>query len=167
MITFRVRTRNPPDESVYFFAPKRDRQMKSNNLLAFDHPELPLARKPDSIDVPMELVIKQKTFACAIALCVQLSGLEEKEIYLSLDIDAGHWTRIMKGDAHFPVNKLNHMMDLCGNEAPLMWLAHSRGYGLVMLKTEADRRAEIAEARAAEAEKKLAWALEVLNGRST
>jgi len=31
-------------------------------------------------------------------------------------------------------------MDLCGNEAPLMWLANSRGKSLVMLKTEAERQ---------------------------
>lgn len=140
--------------------------MRSKELSQVDHPELPLARKADSVMVPLELVLKQPTFAAAISLCVQVSGLEEKEVYLSLEIDAGHWTRIMKGDAHFPVNKLNALMDLCGNEAPLMWLANSRGYGLVVLKTEAERRAEAAEHRALEAETKLAWALEVLQGKA-
>lgn len=114
----------------------------------------------------MSLVVKQPSFAGAIALCVQVSGLEEKEVYLSLEIDAGHWTRIMKGDAHFPVNKLNTLMDLCGNEAPLMWLSNSRGYAMVLLKSEAERRAEQAERRADEAEKKLEWALEVMGGRA-
>jgi hypothetical protein len=140
--------------------------MRSQNLKTVaHHPELALVRRVDPVAVPIELVLKQSTLAGAIALCVQLSGLEEKEVYLSLDIDAGHWTRIMKGEAHFPVNKLVAMMDLCGNEAPLIWLANARGYGLVVLKTEADRRAEHAEARAQEAEKKLAWALEVINGK--
>ena len=36
-------------------------------------------------------------------------------------------------------------MDMCGNEAPLMWLANFRGYGLVVLQTESERRAEAAE----------------------
>lgn len=126
--------------------------MRSKNLKSVDHPELPLARKADRIDIPLDLVLKQPTLSAAIALCVQASGLEEKEVYLPLEIDAGHWTRITKGDAHFPVNKLNGLMDLCGNEAPLMWLANSRGYGLVILKTEAERRAEAAE-RALEEER--------------
>lgn len=118
------------------------------------------------MDVPLELVLKQPSFAGAIALCVQLSGLDDKEIYLSLGIDAGHWTRIMKGDAHFPVNKLNDLMTMCGNEAPLQWFAHSRGYGLVMLKSEAERRAEEAEKRAKEAEDRVRFLTQVLQGKA-
>lgn len=116
--------------------------MRSKTLLAVDQPELALARKADQMDIPLELVLKQSTLAGAVALCVQLSGLDDKEIYLSLGIDAGHWTRIMKGDAHFPLNKLNDLCTMCGNEAPLQWWAHSRGYGLVMLQSEAERRAD-------------------------
>lgn len=100
-------------------------------------PELPLARRADESPVSLAVVKAQSTMTRAIALCVQASGLDDKEVCLSLGIDAGHWSRISKGDAHFPTNKLNDLMDLCGNEAPLMWLAHSRGKGLVLLKSEA------------------------------
>lgn len=130
-----------------------------------DQSQLPLCRRAEKTAVPMDLVLKQTTMAGAIALCVQLSGLEEKELYLSLGIDAGHWTRIMKGDAHFPVNKLNDLMDMCGNESALLWLAHSRGYGLVMLKSEAERRAEEAEKRAKDAEDKLRFLTQVMQGK--
>lgn len=140
--------------------------MRSKNLRAIDHPELPLARKADRVDVPLELVVKQPTFAAAIALCVQLSGLEDKEVYLALEIDAGHWSRIMKGDAHFPVNKLNDLMDMCGNEAPLMWLANSRGYGLVVLKTESERRAEAAERALADERSKVKLLTDLLQGKA-
>lgn len=140
--------------------------MRSKDLRRVDQPELPLARKADRVDVPLDIVLKQPTLAAAIALCVQLSGLEEKEVYLALEIDAGHWTRIMKGDAHFPVNKLNSMMDLCGNEAPLMWLANSRGYGLVVLKSEAERRAELAERALTEERAKVKWLTDLLQGKA-
>lgn len=136
--------------------------MKSESLPIPAQTELPLARKPQHLTIPAELIHNQATLSAAIALCIQASGLEEKEVYIPLEIDAGHWTRIMKGDAHFPVNKLNQLMDMCGNEAPLIWLAHSRGKGLVLLKSEAERRAEQAEQRAQEAEKKLEWAMEVI-----
>lgn len=139
--------------------------MSSNSLPIPTQSELPLARKPQQLTIPVELVNNQPSLSAAIALCIQASGLEEKEVYIPLEIDAGHWTRIMKGDAHFPVNKLNQLMDMCGNEAPLIWLAHSRGKGLVLLKSEAERRAEQAEHRAEEAEKKLEWALEVIKGK--
>ena len=140
--------------------------MRSKTLMSVDHPELPLARTADRVDVPLELVVKQPTFAGAIALCVQLSGLEDKEVYLALEIDAGHWSRIMKGDAHFPVNKLNDLMDMCGNEAPLMWLANSRGYGLVILKTESERRAEAAERALAEERSKVKLLTDLLQGKA-
>lgn len=140
--------------------------MRSKSLSGVDHPELPLARTADRVDVPLELVVKQPTFAGAIALCVHLSGLEDKEVYLALEIDAGHWSRIMKGDAHFPVNKLNDLMDMCGNEAPLMWLANSRGYGLVILKTESERRAEAAERALAEERSKVKLLTDLLQGKT-
>lgn len=137
--------------------------MNSEVLSAIDtQPELPLARRVDRVVVPMDLVVKLQSFSSAIALCVQLSGLEDKEVYIPLGIDSGHWTRIKQGKANFPENKLRELMDLCGNEVPLIWLAYIRGYGLVLLKSEAERRAEAAELRAQEAEKKLAWAMEFM-----
>lgn len=139
--------------------------MRSKNLSPVDHPELPLARKADRAEVPLTLISRQPSMAQAIALCVQVSGLEDKEVYLSLGIDAGHWTRIMKGDAHFPVNKLGDLMDLCGNEAPLIWLSHDRGYGLVLLKTEAERRIEALEAALSQERERRQWAEDMALGR--
>ena len=140
--------------------------MQSENLNTIDQRELALSRKADKTDVPLNLIAKKTTMMGAINLCVQLSGLEEKEVYLTLGIDAGHWTRIMKGDAHFPVNKLNQLMDLTGNNAPLIWAANARGFGLVLLKSEAEKRAEEAEKRADEAEIKLRLLTEIMKGKS-
>jgi len=140
--------------------------MKSKELSTVDYPELPLARSVEKVEVPLGLIVRQPSLSGAVALCVQSSGLDDKEVYLTLGIDAGHWTRIMKGDAHFPINKLGDLMSLCGNEAPLMWLAHSRGYGLVLLKSEAERRAEQAEARAKAAEEKARWLEDLISRRA-
>lgn len=145
--------------------PESDRQMKSNQLHAVGNHELPLARRANDAEVSLTLVTRQASLCKAVALCVQVSGLDDKEVYLTLGIDAGHWTRIMKGDAHFPLNKLNELMDLCGNEAPLTWLAHSRGYGLVLLKSESERRAEDAERRAEDAEEKLRFLTKIMQGK--
>lgn len=119
--------------------------MKSKNLSAADHPELTLVRRVEKQEVAIELIRRQSSLTAAVALCISLSGLEEKEIYIPLDIDPGHWTRIRKGEAHFPLDKLNLLMELCGNQAPLLWLADSNGYGLVMLKSELERRLEETE----------------------
>lgn len=127
---------------------------------------LSLVRPRESVAVPDALVSRQKCLLSAIVLCVQASGLEDKEVYLSLGIDAGHWSRIMKGDAHFPVNKIGDLMDLCGNEAPLTWLAQSRGKGLVLLKSEAERRIEDLQAELSKTKERLQWATDLVTRRS-
>lgn len=141
--------------------------MKSKELSAVaDQQELRLVRKADAVSVPLSLIIKQPNLAGAIALCVQLSGLEEKEVYMSLEIDAGHWTRIMKGDAHFPVNKLNDLCDLCGNESPLQWWANSRGYALMQIETETQRLLRAEQNKRVEAEKENELLRKLLMGKA-
>lgn len=132
---------------------------------AVEQPELPLSRRATVQAVPVELIAKRKTLLSAVNLCCDLSGLDDKEIYLALGIDAGHFSNLRKGNGHFPTDKIVPLMDLCGNEAPLIWLANHRGYGLVLLKTEAERRAEAAEERAAKAEEKARLLQEILQGR--
>lgn len=113
--------------------------MKSNVLKSVEQGQLPLVRPVGKVAIQPEIVFAQPTLLGAINLCINASGLDKKELYLPLAIDKGHWTRICSGDAHFPVDKLNDLMDLCGNDAPLVWLANSRGMGLVMLQSEAER----------------------------
>lgn len=139
--------------------------MKSKRLHAVDDPQQALF-KAEHVEVDISLVKRQNSLAGAIALCVQAAGIEDKEVYLSLGIDAGHWTRITKGDAHFPVNKLNALMDLCGNEAPLQWLANSRGYGLVMLIPESQRKLREAEQALAEERARVKWLMSQLHGHA-
>lgn len=89
------------------------------------------------------LIAQQVSLLGAIKLCISLAGFDaDKEVYKALGIDAGHWSRIHRGEAHFPVDKLTSLMDLCANEAPLMWLVDDRGYDLGSLRrkeTEVER----------------------------
>lgn len=123
--------------------------MKSNVLPAMDGPQIPLhlARAAQAVDPA--LVMAQPTLLGAIKLCVSLGGFEaDKQVYRALDIDASHWTRITRGEAHFPVDKLGDLMDLCGNEAPLIWLTHARGYDPASLrKRETETERALREAR--------------------
>lgn len=113
---------------------------------------LPLSRHANPVAVTAEMVGRQSSFLAAINLCVQLCGLDGKEIASALGIQQAQWSRIMSGEAHMPPDKINDLMDLCGNEAPLVWLANSRGYGLHLLRSEAERQrdealTELAKAR--------------------
>lgn len=94
------------------------------------------------------LVIAQPTLLGAIKLCVSLAGFDsDKQVYAQLGIDAGHYSRILRGEAHFPVDRLSDLMDLCGNEAPLIWLTNMRGYDPASLrKRESDTERRLREA---------------------
>lgn len=128
--------------------------------------ELALARHPDQPGVPLELVWVQKTAAGAFALACQASGLEDKELYMPLEIDAGTWSRIKKGEANFPMGKLQVFCKLVGNRIYPEWIAYQVGCGLLTLKTEAERRAEAAEQALIHEREKVKLLQEVLAGRA-
>lgn len=142
-----------------------DRQPRSKVSTPVADRQIPMVTPGDPIDVDSALVHRQPSMLAAIQLCLQAAGIADKEACLSLGMDAGHWSRILRGDAHFPLHLLGPLMDLCGNEAPLEWLAYHRGYELRPLETETQRRLREAEARAAKAEERAAMYAELLVGR--
>ena len=97
--------------------------------------QLDLALPGPMQTVDAELVRRQPSLLAAIKLCISLAGFNsDKAVYIALDIDAAHWSRICKGEAHFPIDNLSRLMDLCGNEAPLLWLLEARGYDVGSLR---------------------------------
>ncbi len=131
-----------------------------------EHPELALTMAPESAFVPIELVHRQQSSAAAFSLACQASGLEDKEIYLQIDIDAGTFSRIKKGEANLPADKLAAFCAAVGNTIFAEWLAYQVGCTLVMIKTEAERRAEEAEKRARDAEAQVELLKWLLVGRA-
>lgn len=87
--------------------------------------EVPKPRK-------VETALIQTCHSCldAIHLCIHLSRLPHYVIAEKLGIDKGHWTRMMQGQANFPPNKIKSLMDVCGNYAPIQWLAQAVGFEL-------------------------------------
>lgn len=141
--------------------------MTSKVLRAVDSQgEIPFTRPAQQQPVEEGVVFKQPTFTAAIRLAANCSGLEEKEIYVPLKIDASHWTRILNGAAHFPTDKLELFMDLVGNEVPLQWLAHRRGKGLVLLLSEAERLLKAEQERAEKLEEENKLLRNLVQGRA-
>jgi hypothetical protein len=134
-------------------------------MTQFEQPELALARKPQSAIVPIELVRNQKNAAAAFSLACSVSGLEDKEIYLSLSIDAGYFSNIKKGKATLQADLIPKFCELVENTIYPEWLAYQIGCTLVMVKSEAERRAEAAEKRAELAEMKYRVLAETFGGR--
>lgn len=114
-----------------------------------------LAFQIKSGDISDEMVVRCKDLRAAIRLCVEVSGKQIKEVAYELSINKDHLSRMINTSddpRHFPPERLNDLMNICGNEVPLRWMALSRGYGLFRLKSELElelerTRRELDEAR--------------------
>lgn len=122
--------------------------------------QLDLRERP----VTTEVVRSQPTMTAAIKLALQVSQRDEKGVKVDLSIDAGQWTRIFSGQGHFPHDKLHTYMETVGNEIPLEWLAAKRGYGLVLLEDEKDRKIRELQEQLAEKDKRLEHITEFVRG---
>lgn len=130
-----------------------------------DQTELALARAPHRAAVPLEMIRAQKTAAAAFTLATSVSGLEDKEIYLALGIDAGYFSNIKKGKATLQADLLAQFCKVVGNTIYPEWAAFQIGCTLVVIKTEAERRAEEAEQRAKAAEDENRLLRQLVQGR--
>lgn len=74
-----------------------------------------------------ELLNSCESLLDAIHLCIQVGRLPHYAVARKLGIDKGHFARMMQGQAHFPTNKMHQLMQICGNFAPLQWLAAQSG----------------------------------------
>lgn len=116
-------------------------QLKAGQPLAQRHLPL-LAERVRPSRIEDELLASADTLLEAIHLCVHLSKLPHWKLAEILGIDRGHWTRIMQGKAHFPTNRVLTLMEVCGNYAPLQWMAKNSGFELFE-DAKAKRREEL------------------------
>jgi len=129
--------------------------MKSKELSTAGQLSFPMGEHAVFADIPDDLVARQPCMTAAVNLCITASGLEDKEIYLTLKIDPGHWTRIRQGNAHFPIDKLDELQTLCGNEIVLRWQNLRRGYRAVPIEDAKDKRIRDLEQRVIAQDKEL------------
>ena len=79
-------------------------------------------------------VIRKTSLGAAIQLCAEAAGLEPKQIQADLKLDKAQWSRWESGHEGVIWPKLSAVMDLCGNDAPVWWMLHDRGYDLHSLR---------------------------------
>ena len=107
---------------------------------------LPANVRPDEVQ-------RQKTLGDAIALCANVAGFSlDKELQLLLGVDKAQFSRWQSGTEGVVWPKLERLMDACGNDAPLLWMLHARGYDLHSIRrqeTDTERRLREAEERIA------------------
>ena len=130
-----------------------------------DQSELALARPPSQVEIPVELIRAKKSIGAAFSLACDASGLDDKEIYLALGIDAGYFSNIKKGKATLQGDLISTFCKIVGNTIYAEWIAFQIGCTLMMLKSEAERRAESFERQLNEERLKNRVLVEALHGR--
>lgn len=99
-------------------------------------------------EVTIQEIVRERDLGGAITLCAKAAGLEPKEVQDKLKIDGkpldkGQFSRWVSGGEGIVWPKFIALMDACGNDAPLLWMLHSRGYDLGCLRrveTELERQ---------------------------
>lgn len=98
------------------------------------------------VDVTPDEIAREHTLGGAIELCAKVAGFElDKELQLRLKVDKAQFSRWHSGEEGIKWPKLVALMDACGNDAPLLWMAHERNFDLHSLRkresvTEAENR---------------------------
>ena len=133
--------------------------------LVAEQGELSLRRDPVRVAVPIEMVRAKKNQGAAFSLACEASGLDDKEIYISLDIDGGTFSRLRSGKNTLSNDQIVRFCEIVGNTIYPEWIAYQLGCTMVVIKTEAERRADAAEERALKAEEKAHLLTEILAGR--
>lgn len=107
------------------------------------------------IDITPQEVAREVTLGGAISLCSKAAGLAPKEVQDALKADRAQFSRWTDDKEGITWSKLSALMDVCGNDAPLLWMLHARGYDLASLRkreTETERKLREAEERIAKLE---------------
>lgn len=79
----------------------------------------------------------------AINLCAKVAGLTSKQVQDELKTDKAQYSRWTDDIEGIKWGKFVALMDVCGNDAPLLWMLHARGYDLSALRrieTELERQ---------------------------
>lgn len=103
-------------------------------------------------------ILTCKTMREAIRLCVETSGKQIKEVAFDLGMPKENLYRMINSSddpRHFPPEKLPLLMEVCGNEKPLLWLSLHQGYGLYRLPEVVEAECKDLREKLKEAEQRL------------
>lgn len=115
-------------------------------------------------------VAREKSLGGAIELCAKAAGFSlDKELQLVLGVDKAQFSRWHSGQEGIVWPKFSRLMDVCGNDAPLLWMLHQRGYDIGALRkreTELERELRVERERAEKAEAENRLLRNLLTGRA-
>lgn len=100
------------------------------------------------VAVPLDEVARKRSFGAAITLTYELAGFTLKDVQTKLKSDKAQVSRWESGCEGIIFPKLVDLMDACGNDTPVLWMPHQRGYDLASVRrreTELERRLRLKE----------------------
>lgn len=100
------------------------------------------------VEVTPQEVARESSLGGSISLCAKAAGLTPKEVQDALKADRAQFSRWTDDKEGITWSKLSALMGLCGNDAPLLWMLHARGYDLSSLRRrETNLERELRETR--------------------
>lgn len=99
--------------------------------------------------VAPEEVARKRTLGGAIELCAEAAGFDlDKQLSAALRVDKGQFSRWTSGTEGVVWPKLKALMGHCGNEVPVLWMAHDVGFDIAsMRKRESKLEQQLRHAR--------------------
>lgn len=131
---------------------------------------MPTTQMGIPVSVPVDAVEREKSLGGALELCAKLAGFDlDKELQQTLGVDKGQFSRWGSGTEGILWHKFVKLMDACGNDAPLFWMLHSRGYDLASVRrkeSETERELRLVREENALLKIERRVLVDALNGRT-
>lgn len=89
----------------------------------------------NQLSIPLEVrpeeIMRKHSLGGAIELCAELGGYAlDKTLQQELKVDKAQFSRWHSGTEGVQWGKFAELMDKCGNDVPVLWMLHQRGYDL-------------------------------------
>lgn len=104
----------------------------------------------------IELARSIKNWPQVLRTAMRLGDVTDNSMQIQLKIDKGNFSRILSGQANFPIEKLVLFCEIVGNDLALHWLAYQRGYELRFIPKLLEEQLEKERAEKEEALKRIA-----------
>src|SRR4051812_39063732 len=97
---------------------------------ATQHHSTDLRTAVNQLAIPVEVtpqeIAREVSLGGSISLCAKAAGLAPKEVQDALKADRAQFSRWTDDKEGITWSKLAALMDLCGNDAPLLWMLDAR-----------------------------------------
>lgn len=101
------------------------------------------------VKVSFEELARKQSLGAALEMCADVAGFTfDKALQQELGVDKAQFSRWHSGQEGIVWTKFQRLMDVCGNDSPLLWMLHQRGYDLSSLRRlESQTERELRQAR--------------------